>query len=444
MLRKEEYLKTVKRPYPPIFCSLVCIGYPNKEHYKGIVGEPFSIMNMAHVDNVWYYGKADMEKGGKLALVYWSKPRVLEHIKKEFKKREDNLIKSAKESFELFSVAYGEFMPALALIFAIDKPLETKLRSALSEKLPSEKVEELIGKLNIPLEDNFYKQEEYDLVNTNNLSEHVKKYNWLNARYGEDRTYTIEEAQEKLDEISKKEFLDKWKKDKNELKKIISYAKDLLDEEAYLVDIFQYIIYYRTQRTDIMNKAAFLAIPMLEATAKSNGLTYEQFMRCSALEILENKIPTKEVLDERMGGCSTILDNGKVNCLTGRESEDLINFFEEDVNDVEELKGSVACGGNIKGMVKIINNKEDFDKIKMGDILVTSMTTPEMIPIMKKAVAFITDEGGITCHAAIIAREMDKPCIIGTKIATRVLKDGVEVEVDADKGIVKIIKNNLK
>jgi pyruvate,water dikinase len=59
---------------------------------------------------------------------------------------------------------------------------------------------------------------------------------------------------------------------------------------------------------------------------------------------------------------------------------------------------------------------------------------------MQKAAAFVTDEGGLTCHAAIVAREMKKPCIIGTKIATKVLKDGDMVEVDANKGIVKILK----
>jgi pyruvate,water dikinase len=68
------------------------------------------------------------------------------------------------------------------------------------------------------------------------------------------------------------------------------------------------------------------------------------------------------------------------------------------------------------------------------------MTTPNYLIAMKRAVAFVTDEGGITCHAAIVAREMQKPCIIGTKIATQVLKDGDLVEVDANKGIVKIIK----
>jgi pyruvate,water dikinase len=69
------------------------------------------------------------------------------------------------------------------------------------------------------------------------------------------------------------------------------------------------------------------------------------------------------------------------------------------------------------------------------------MTTPDYVSAMKLASAFVTDEGGIMCHAAIIARELKKPCIIGTKIATKVLKDGDLVEVDADRGVVTIIKN---
>jgi len=68
------------------------------------------------------------------------------------------------------------------------------------------------------------------------------------------------------------------------------------------------------------------------------------------------------------------------------------------------------------------------------------MTNPNMMPLIRKAKAIITDEGGITCHAAIISRELNIPCIIGTKIATKVLKDGDRVEVDADKGIVRKLK----
>jgi pyruvate,water dikinase len=93
----------------------------------------------------------------------------------------------------------------------------------------------------------------------------------------------------------------------------------------------------------------------------------------------------------------------------------------------------------IEGRVRIIFDPQK-DTFKSGKILVTGMTRPEFVPLMRKAKAIITDEGGIACHAAIISRELGLPCIIGTKIATKVLKDGDLVEVDANKGAVRILK----
>lgn len=107
---------------------------------------------------------------------------------------------------------------------------------------------------------------------------------------------------------------------------------------------------------------------------------------------------------------------------------------------VGEIKGTIACQGFVKGKVRVLTRKKSFGDFKKGEILVTEMTDPDFIPVIKKASAIITDEGGMTCHAAITAREMKKPCIIGTKIATKVLKDGDFVEVDADNGIMRIIK----
>ncbi len=106
------------------------------------------------------------------------------------------------------------------------------------------------------------------------------------------------------------------------------------------------------------------------------------------------------------------------------------------------IKGMAAVKGKARGRVRIIFGPDQISKIKKGDILVTPMTTPDYIAAMEKAAAFVTDEGGITCHAAITAREIGKPCLIGTKVATRILKDGDLAEVDADKGIVKILKRN--
>ncbi|OGI30148.1 MAG: hypothetical protein A3G09_01040 [Candidatus Moranbacteria bacterium RIFCSPLOWO2_12_FULL_48_12] len=108
--------------------------------------------------------------------------------------------------------------------------------------------------------------------------------------------------------------------------------------------------------------------------------------------------------------------------------------------DVKELQGQIAMKGLARGKVRVLKNKSQIPELQAGEILVTAMTTPDYLPAMKKATAFITDEGGITCHAAIVARELGKPCIIGTKVATQVLKDGDMVEVDAERGIIRILK----
>jgi len=124
--------------------------------------------------------------------------------------------------------------------------------------------------------------------------------------------------------------------------------------------------------------------------------------------------------------------------IVGHEVE---SFFQEFMasSEVKEIKGIVASPGKVVGKANVILRQHQFFEFEEGDILVTTMTRPEFVPLMKKASAIITDEGGLTCHAAIVSRELKKPCIVGTKEATRVLKTGDRVEVDANSGIVRKI-----
>jgi pyruvate,water dikinase len=115
-------------------------------------------------------------------------------------------------------------------------------------------------------------------------------------------------------------------------------------------------------------------------------------------------------------------------------------LFSYNSNNSKEIKGTVASVGKVRGKAVIIKDYNDLDKEYNNCILVSVMTSPDITPAIKKAKAIITDEGGITCHAAIISRELNIPCIIGTKNATKVLRDGDLVEVDANRGIVKILK----
>ena len=105
------------------------------------------------------------------------------------------------------------------------------------------------------------------------------------------------------------------------------------------------------------------------------------------------------------------------------------------------LKGLAASPGKYKGIVKIVfSPQEASKKIEKGDILVTSMTDPDFTPFMKKAGAIITNTGGILSHAAILSRELGVPCVVGTKKATDVLKDDMEVLVDGLKGLIYEVK----
>jgi pyruvate,water dikinase len=100
------------------------------------------------------------------------------------------------------------------------------------------------------------------------------------------------------------------------------------------------------------------------------------------------------------------------------------------------LRGQGASPGVASGKVVIIRDAKDTGSVKEGDILVTKMTSPDMVPAMQKVAAIITDEGGLTCHAAIVSRELGTPAIVGTKTATNVLKSGQLITVDGEKGLV--------
>lgn len=108
------------------------------------------------------------------------------------------------------------------------------------------------------------------------------------------------------------------------------------------------------------------------------------------------------------------------------------------------LKGQGASPGIATGHVKIITNVKQISKINKGDILVAKMTSPDYVPAMKQAVGIITDEGGVTSHAAIVSRELGISCVVGTGEATKKLKNGMVVTVNGNQGLVYLGKPKSK
>jgi len=161
------------------------------------------------------------------------------------------------------------------------------------------------------------------------------------------------------------------------------------------------------------------------------------------LTLLEEGRIDKDELSRREEEIAQLIEDGKERIITGKEAfEASKNIISIEVKDVKEIVGTCASPGKATGKVKLIMHVEDMSDMNEGDILVANATNPSFVPAMKKAAAIVTDMGGITCHAAIVSREFGVPCVVGTKVATKMLKDGDEVEVDAVAGTVKIIKKS--
>jgi phosphohistidine swiveling domain-containing protein len=159
--------------------------------------------------------------------------------------------------------------------------------------------------------------------------------------------------------------------------------------------------------------------------------------------LASKKLPQESVLKKRFLSSALYFSNKPAQevILLGRKVDGLekLMFKSAIVGAGEKLKGIPAYRGQVKGVCRIVLDPFKVGKFNKGDILVTGMTRPEFLSLIKKSSAIITDVGGTLCHAAIAAREFKKPCVVGTAVATKVLKDGDFLEIDAVKGIVKKI-----
>jgi phosphohistidine swiveling domain-containing protein len=183
------------------------------------------------------------------------------------------------------------------------------------------------------------------------------------------------------------------------------------------------------------------------ARAKKHGLTQKEFLAMTRDEfdsvMSGGTAPDKAILKERNKFSLLVVVRGKVAVVLYGEAAR--SFAEKTVHKMEgskELKGLTAFPGKVTGKVVLVKNPGSISTLPPGSVLVTGMTRPDYIHLFKSAVAVVTDAGGVLSHAAITARELKIPTVIGTEVATKVLNDGDVVEVDADNGIVRILKTS--
>ena len=263
------------------------------------------------------------------------------------------------------------------------------------------------------------------------------------------------------DEI--RNILDKVKDPKNELKRLAeeeNKAKRKLQETFKKikatpslikeVNLLQEYVSLRIYRKNAICQAHYYNLPLLYEAGRRLNLNSEEVKLLSYEEILEglskdiSKKMLKALVKDRQKGWAILMRKGKIKTITGvKEIIEAMERFQivAPTSAMQRVvKGSVASRGKATGRVKIIKKLSELSKVEQGDVLVAKMTTPDYVMAMHKAAAIVTDEGGITCHAAIVSREFNIPCIVGTRNATQILADNDMVEVDAIEGVVRVVE----
>jgi phosphoenolpyruvate synthase/pyruvate phosphate dikinase len=288
-----------------------------------------------------------------------------------------------------------------------------------------------------------------------NFLQHIRKYPWLFTNtYSEKESLNFLNLKYNFDKKKLEKIKNNLKEFEKQKKEAIKYRNNLFKSEKldYLKKVSLIIQKQSIERLLIKTSLMginYVAKDLLKSISCLAGLNVNQFTESYTSEDIKNlllknkKLSMAEVKNRRTKYIFLVKDLKKI-FLSGHDATSIINEFVKN-NLRDDIKGSIAYKGCVRGRVQIINIKnikmlsESMTKFKKGDILVTSMTQPNIVSIINKAAAIVTDQGGIISHAAIISREMKKPCIVGTKVATQVLRTGEMVEVDANNGIVRIL-----
>ena len=401
------------------------------------------------------------------------------------------------ELFKQYTEYTMRIMPSLNITPTIERILEEKIREAIAPKISDPSlVDFYLHALVLPSKDNFAIKELRELllicteiqktpglrdiftgepsakiiVNTlredyptiyDDILSHVRRYGFLSMYTYEGAPLSVEDVVERIKALSGwqcdqkvQEIEAKGKERKEKADKLLQ-SLDLSEEAVNYIEIAREYLYFRLHRLDVIMIAGFLMRDFMEEIANRLHLIYEDLLYLTMAEI-EHGLETGEVhissdeIKERRRKYAVIYQDGEYEVLSGRSLAEREKFLkgllkEEAIpysESVMEIEGVTANPGKYVGPAKILLSENDVDKINEGDILVTTMTNPYYLPAIVKSKGIVTDEGGILSHAAIISREFDIPCVVGTKIATIAIHDGDIVEIEGTErgGIVRILE----
>jgi len=276
-----------------------------------------------------------------------------------------------------------------------------------------------------------------------------KEYGWMNLYNYCEEDYPItyfEDIRKTITPRQVKEMIAAVEKNEHDFKEFLAGIKNKKTKtDCILVHEYSFI---KTDRVDSWKKSMQYIREFFRNVANKSGFSIQEVTHFTHEELkealLNGRFPAKEEIKLRTEKkCIIEIIDTTVRIITNpKEIQKIKESVKESGLNVQELKGKTACKGLARGRVSVITDKTELHKMKKGNILVAIWTIPDYFPAMQNAAGIITEEGGMTSHAAVISRELHKPCLLNVKNATQLLKDGDFVEVDAEKGIVRKIKES--
>lgn len=268
-----------------------------------------------------------------------------------------------------------------------------------------------------------------------------KKFKWLACLDIHNKPWTEKEFKTQIKSFAKSPI-----KKHTAFEKVTNELKFSSQDLEYLL-MAKRFVYIKDARDDYRRESVFYAGNLYKELARRMSIQPEDVSYLQEEEIVEflsgkNTIK-KQIINQRKKGFVLYLDEKReLVCLQGDLLQKALRSFalSKKQEKAQEIKGNVASQGVASGKVVIVKGIKDLSKVKEGNILVAVTTHPDYVSAMRRASAIVTDEGGITSHAAIVAREFGIPCIVGTQHATQILKDGVMVKVDAMEGKIQTIQ----
>ncbi len=433
----------------------------------------------------WYLSMTDIKRGAK---------KIVELAKKD-SKISKKLLKAWRADEKKFENYFWKIFPKINLKKLSDEKLTKTFQYAyalFSKRVTSSSVidhfalgtDELIGRMlrkevgqvgkeseftNIfsivtaPAHQSFINQAEIDLLkiatkqSKENLEDYQRRYFWSKNNYTSAHI---------LDYKHFKKEISAWKKSGKNLKEQIKHIQNTpklnkLKKQALLkklrlspllrtlITISEDFTWWQDERKKSTYFNTHIGTEILKEIARRKNYELDELRYAFPAEVknlVEKSQPTRKELRARRKGCALVGMEKSFDIKHGKWVKKLKKNIlgNQSFKNIQDFRGLSASTGRAIGKVKIVKSATEIKKVNKGDILVAVMTRPDYVSGMKKAAAIVTNEGGITSHAAIVSRELGIPCIIGTKIATEVLKDGDLVEVNANHGWVRLVSNSAR